>query len=261
MDVLIFMGQSNMQGSTGEKCDFPLDENLFEYRYLTDEIVPLTSPVGETIGEEVLGAATLGNGSLVPFFCKAYAEKRKGKVLAIHTARSGTNIDEWKSGEERFNVAVAKIKAGLNKANEMEKTERVAVVWLQGESDALRYLPKKDYAEKLTAFKNALKEEFNFDKFGIIKTGYFAAYSGWVEGTFEEKKAADEEIMAAQEEVAKEDTDFTVLTDVTKKLSVDDRYLNPKEGGPHYNNAGMQIIGEAAGAALAKKIGVLNAKN
>lgn len=282
MDVLIFMGQSNMQGSTGEYCEFLPKENLLEYKFLTGEVAPLISPVGEDIFASdfiegvllknaektaksrereanekkipALAAAALGNGSLVPFFCEAYGKKRKCKIFAIHAAKGNTNIDEWQSGSERFNVAVAKIKAGLKKANGIEKVEKVAIVWLQGESDALRFLPKNDYKLRLTGLKNALKAEFDFDKFGIIKTGYFAAYASWIEGSFEQKKHSDEQIMLAQDEVAVEDGDFAVLTEVTKELSQNPSYLNPKEFGPHYNNAGMKIIGEVAGAALAEII-------
>lgn len=255
MDVLIFMGQSNMQGSTGERCDFAPRENVYEYRYLTDELVSLVSPVGETLNDNVLAAAALGNGSLIPFFCQAYEEKRKCKTVAIHVAKGATNIDEWQSGTERFALAVAKIKAGLNRVDATEKTDKVAVIWLQGESDALRFLPRNEYRDKLIALKNDLKAQFRFDRFGVIKTGYFAAYADWGEGSFEEKKLADEQIMAAQEDAAEADPDFAVLTDVTKELSVDARYLNPEESGPHYNNAGMQIIGNAAGSALAEIIG------
>lgn len=282
MDVLIFMGQSNMQGSTGEYCEFLPKENLLEYKFLTGEAVPLISPVGEDIFASdvlanapcekackpveknannasekptlALAAAALGNGSLVPFFCEAYEKKRKCKIFAIHAAKGNTNIDEWQSGSERFNVAVAKIKAGLKKANSIEKVQKVAIVWLQGESDALRFLPKNDYKLKLIGLKNALKAEFNFDKFGIIKTGYFAAYASWISGSFGQKKAADEQIMLAQDEACLEDGDFAVLTGVTKALSQDERYLNPKEFGPHYNNAGMTIIGKEAGVALAEII-------
>ena len=71
-DLLIFSGQSNMQGQT--ECD-PKDEpvaNAAEYRVLTDELVPLKNPVGEDIGEkgrEDLLASHLGHGSLIPYFC------------------------------------------------------------------------------------------------------------------------------------------------------------------------------------------------
>lgn len=53
MDVIIFSGQSNMQGSTGQKgCSKA--KNCLEYKFLTDEFVGVKDPVGENIGEDLL---------------------------------------------------------------------------------------------------------------------------------------------------------------------------------------------------------------
>lgn len=69
---------------------------------------------------------------------------------------------------------------------------------------------------------------------------------------FEDKKAADEAIMSAQDSIVKKDSDFVMLTDVTVELSINALFLNPKEFGPHFNNAGMKIIGETAARELLK---------
>lgn len=76
MDILIFAGQSNMEGSTGEKCAEPPVEGAFEYRYLTNELKELKNPVGENINGGVLTQSELGNGSLVPFFVKSMKKER-----------------------------------------------------------------------------------------------------------------------------------------------------------------------------------------
>lgn len=251
MDILIFMGQSNMQGSTGEACFLPATDGVWEYRYLTDGLVPLVSPVGEDMGDGLLAGAAFGNGSLPPYFCKYYAEKRGGEVVAIHAAKGATAIDEWSAGGDRFNLAVDKICAGLKKCADNGPIERVFVIWLQGESDALRFMPCEEYKQKLINFKNALKEKFDFCKFGIIRVGYFAWLSDWADGEPERKKLADENIMRAQEEAVEADDDFVMLTTVTERLSQDEKYLNPEEFGPHYNNAGMDIIGKEAAETLA----------
>lgn len=254
MDVLIFMGQSNMQGSTGEPCFLPATQGVSEYRYLTDELIPLVSPVGEDIGDGLLAGAALGNGSLPPYFCKYYAEKRDCNVVAIHVAKGATAIDEWAAGGERFRLAVDKICAGLKKCAANGSIDRVFVIWLQGESDALRFMPCEEYKQKLIDLKNALKAKFDFCKFGIIRVGYFAWLSDWAAGEPDCKKIADENIMRAQEQAVRDDDDFVMLTTVTEKLSQDKNYLNPKEFGPHYNNFGMEIIGKEAAETLASLI-------
>lgn len=50
----------------------------------------------------------------------------------------------------------------------------------------------------------------------------------------------------------KEDTDFIVLTKICAKFSRTPKWLNPKEAGPHFNNAAMAIIGKKAGKSLAR---------
>ena len=88
MDIIIFGGQSNMQGQTEKLTSVSIIENAYEYKYLNDTIVPLKNPVGEdiridnTAGEPVkektnlsewlkehkTGSACYGNTNLVPEF-------------------------------------------------------------------------------------------------------------------------------------------------------------------------------------------------
>ena len=58
--------------------------------------------------------------------------------------------------------------------------------------------------------------------------------------------------MRAQEKVCREDPDFLLLTDISKRISLKESWLNPEAAG-HYNNAAMKIIGKAAGKAAAHK--------
>ena len=249
-DVLIFSGQSNMQGSTGEKSEKPSVKNCCEYKYLTDSFEPLKDPVGEDIGD-ALRATAEGNGSLVPSFCEKYAENGK-RVVAIHVARGNTSLSEWQKGTERFDAVADKIKNGLRKVAENYDIERIFFIWLQGESDALKGTSTGEYVRMLKNFKNDLKRQIPISRFCVIKQGYFAAYAEWDERPFAEKKRSDKEIMKAFDIAAREDKDFTVLTGICKRLSRKKKYLNPKEYGPHFNNLGMEKIGRKAASVLAK---------
>ena len=218
VDLLIFGGQSNMQGQTEAELAEPPVEGAREYRILTDSLRPLRHPVGEDIGELLLGAH-LGRGSLVPYFAAAYIAE---------------------TGKERYAKTIEKIGAAKRKCSGIEK---VYYIWLQGESDALAATEEKSYRESLVRYKNDLKADAGIDSFMIIEVGYFASHFGGRE--------KDEKIMRAQEEVCREEEDFVLLTDITKKLSLDERYTNPEAVG-HYNNAAMKIIGETAGKAAAR---------
>ena len=53
MDIIIFGGQSNMQGQTeGLPQENEPVAGALEYRYLTDECIPLQHPVGEDVRPE-----------------------------------------------------------------------------------------------------------------------------------------------------------------------------------------------------------------
>ena len=240
MDILIFSGQSNMQGQTECADDSPCVKNALEYRFLPDELIPLRNPVGEDIGELLL-RSHLGNGSLVPSFVRTYLAMAGGTVVAVHAAKGATVAEEWLKGSERgaqrYAKTVEKVQAALKKCKDIKKKY---FVWLQGESDALAGTSATDYKARLIRLKDDLKRDLGIDKFMMIEVGYFATWQG--------KRACDEEIQRAQESLCREDNDFLLLTDVTKKLSLDENYLNPQAEG-HYTNAGMELIGTAAGSA------------
>ncbi len=254
MDVIIFSGQSNMQGQT--EC-LPLENNpvkgAFEYKVMPDELVPLVHPVGESVivnklDKHLLGASE-GHGSLVPDFCRAYVKNSGREVVAVHCARGNTTISEWLKGTQRYYYMGRKIKDALRKIG---KIDRLFFVWFQGESDALMGTSESEYLNKLIAFKNDLKADYGIEKFGIIKTGYFVSTVGWLaDGTTKEERIAkDEKIMSALEKAVEIDSDFVMLTRKATELSLDNEYINPNADG-HYNNLGMSIIGSDAGKKTA----------
>ena len=256
IDIIIFGGQSNMQGQT-EGLPFvnaPVERAL-EYRVTENALIPLKHPVGEAYGEESLAAAFGGGGSLVPAFCRSYAKNCGREVVAIHAARGNTTLGEWQKGTHRFYYAAQKIRAGIEKVKEKYEIGKVYYVWLQGESDAIIHTSEEEYLRALITYKNTLKTEFGIDKFGLIKVGYFFSISQWHTqvSTLEEKRACDEAIMRAQERAAKEDSDFIMLTRLCPDLSLHSEYINPQASG-HYNNLAMDIIGESAGKTLAEFI-------
>ena len=252
MDIIIFGGQSNMQGQTeGLPQENEPVAGALEYRYLTDECIPLQHPVGEDVRPEKWIAASAGaGGSLVPDFCRAYTLTTGREVLAVHTAKGSTTLAEWLHGTQHHYWAQKKWLGAIKKAKSFGKIGHIYYVWLQGKSDALIQTSEKEYSQKLITYKNELKAEIGIEKFGIIKVGYFACMASWIEGSTEEKRAWDEAIMSAQERAVKEDEDFVMLTRLCTELSQNPEHINPNAVG-HYNNATMKLIGTEGGKALA----------
>ena len=155
MDVLIFGGQSNMQGQTESLPPGEPVAGAFEYRHREGILVPLAHPVGEDFGDLLLGAHE-GHGSLLPAFCRAYREVCKETVVAVHAAKGATTRADWSPSGKRYAFACEKIRAGLRAAAEREKIRKVFYIWLQGESDALAGTGETAYLSMLAAYKNAL---------------------------------------------------------------------------------------------------------
>ena len=238
MDIIIFGGQSTMQGQTSYVPEDirPITGGL-EFRLSENGYIPLHHPVGEDIDNH-LKAACYGYGSLVPDFVDVYRKYRNVTVGAVHAAKGATKIEQWDPAGERYGVAKSKIAASLE--NAPEPIEHKYYIWLQGESDAIFDTTEEVYLERLIAYKNALKADFGIEKFGIIRVGYFC---------YDDPKK-DEIIMRAQERACLLDEDLLMLTRITAQLSYDERYLNPHASG-HYDNQGLAVIAAESARTLA----------
>ena len=261
MDVIIFSGQSNMQGQT-EALPSPNEpvDGALEYKFATDSLVPLLHPCGEDLGGDARETCPIqqawdGHGSIVPDFCREYVRLTGRRVCAVHDAKGGTAISEWqKNGDEnaaaRYKLAVAKMNAAIAKARETEGVGRVFLLWLQGESDAIYRTPPEEYKRMMIAFKDDLKRDVGIERFGIIGVGYFAGVVSWLgDRTREEGLRDDDIIIRAQDELCREDADFAMLTTVCREFSLRQEMISPLAEG-HYNNDAMTLIGRYAARAL-----------
>ena len=258
-DVIVFGGQSNMQGQSEALSECEIVKNALEYRLLTDTFVPLSNPVGEDIRTDgtagvsyvqgqihlrdwlsahALGASCEGHTNLVPAFCRAYLSACGGKVVAVHAAKGSTKVTDWLPGTEGYAVLTKKAKRALQRLKETDtEVGHVYFVWLQGESDAIAGRCRADYKEKISALADALCADLRIEKFGIIRVGRFT------------KDARDDEIIRAQDEICCEDDRFLMLTELATTLNQTPDCMNPFVGG-HYSAKGLELLGNAAGKAL-----------
>lgn len=248
-----------MQGQTETLLPSDPVPCAFEYRFLTDALVPLREPVGENIliggrkgydcGDEstipqwvrdhALGASYLGNTNMVCEFVRAYTEKTGWNVIAVHAAKGSSSISEWQKGMPYYDALMEKSKSAIAKAGAENIAEKY-FIFLQGESDALANTPKDEYKRLLVRFARDVKTELATDKFCVIKVGAFASFLG---------AKGDGNIFAAQEEVCAEDGDFLMLTRITEELVSCSEYMNPRFVG-HFGAKAQQLIGRHAGGRL-----------
>lgn len=174
-DIIIFAGQSNMEGETeGLPKDNDAVIGTLEYRFNTNELIPLMHPVGEEIGNELLSGATNGGGCLVPDFCREYVSETNHNVIAVHTARGSTTISKWLKGTERYECMSKKISAAIIKTKELGSINKIYFVWLQGESDAIIGTSKKEYMQMLTELKILSKAILILINSALLRWGIFA---------------------------------------------------------------------------------------
>lgn len=260
-DILIFGGQSNMQGQSEALVPTENNGRMLEYKYLTDSFVPLQDPVGENVRydggcgnpvikgcdlrkwleDHVAGAACYGNTNLVPSFCHTYSEMTGNRAIAAHIAKGSTVIAQWLPGTDGYAILKNKASAAITKARADFGAGRIFFIWLQGESDAIAGNSKEYYKEKMTILSEALQADVGIEKFGIIRVGCFT------------NDQRDLEIIAAQDEICRENADFLMLTDIATQLNTQPQYMNPEVKG-HYSAAGLKKLGAEAATALARYV-------
>ena len=245
-----------MQGPAECLSENQAVEYALEYRFLTDELVPLKNPVGECIrydgleGQQymhgidpykwlqthALGGACYGHTNLVPAFVRAYVGVTGANVIAVHTAKGSTTASEWLPQTENYRVLKEKVQSAIKKASTEFELEHIYFVWLQGESDALSSNTKENYKKQLREIFKALRE-LGVERFGIIRVGRFT------------NDDRDLEIINAQDEICQSDEGFLMLTKIAVELNEKEEMMNPL-CTVHYSARGLETLGDAAGKAL-----------
>ena len=259
MDVIIFGDQSNMQGQTEALSETEIVSNGYEYRYLTDTLVPLRNPVGENIrydgskgktfmadsdpaqwlADHALGSACYGHTNLIPAFCRAYLSVTSGNAVAVHTAKGSTQVKDWLPGTREYKLLTSKAMAAIRRVKAEGKVGKIYFVWLQGESDAIFSNSKENYKAQLASLGEALERDLGIDQFGVIRVGHFT------------KDERDQIIMDAQDELCREHPLFFMLTRIATELNGIPACRNPGGAG-HYSALGAERLGAAAGDALGR---------
>ena len=239
-----------MQGQSEALTSTEIVPDSYEYRYLTNKIIPLKNPVGEDItynktqgyrfdnetnqqewlDSHVTGSSCYGYTNLVPEFCRAYTKISGKQVLAVHIAKGSTVIGDWIPGTAGYQIIVEKSLAAITSVKSKEDVNSIYFIWLQGESDAICGNSKEYYKEKITELNEALKKDVGIKKFGIVRVGHF---------TNDER---DSEIISAQDEICNEKDDFIMLTNIATKLNEQSEYMNPYVSG-HYSAKGLEKLG------------------
>ena len=239
MDVILFMGQSNMSGANGDAAKAPeLTEGAgYEYRAVTDpgSLHVLTEPFGEKEHRE--GALDdrgilERRGSLVTAFVNAYYEETGRPVVAVSASRGSSSLNGWLNKGLKEDAAER-----LSGARERLKKEKVHIghvymVWFQGEADANLKLTGEEYKEGLMSLY-AYMEEQGVEQCFLIQIGQD-----------ETEPEYHQIIREAQLEICEEAEGMTLVSTLPGELNGAEM---KDEGRIHFTQEALNLIGTDAG--------------
>lgn len=153
VDLLLFMGQSNMAGRGDASLAPPVSLNAgYEYRAVSqpDCLVPLTEPFGVSENNpQGVWEPGMKTGSMVSAFVNACYEKTQVPVVGISCSKGGSSIREWIPGTDYYRDGCHRYRQGiqfLQSAGILLRSQ--SMVWCQGCTDADRGMAKTEYKEK-----------------------------------------------------------------------------------------------------------------
>lgn len=240
VDLIFFMGQSNMAGAGGNVDYAPkvLEEAGYEFRAVSDptKLYPITEPFG--INENNLNAIYdvpgAKRGSLVSAFTNKYYELTGIPIVAVSASAGATDTDFWMSAPvaadytERMKRAIVWLEASGY------SIRHKYVIWLQGESDAIDNISSEEYETNMDVIIRPMYID------GLEKVFYITP------GRTVTRKDYFENIISAQIKMSKESGYYalgtTVLSGVSTEYMVDEW---------HYNQKVLNLVGEECAKSVA----------
>lgn len=250
VDLIMFMGQSNMAGRGVMNDSHPEDapaveENVaMEFRAYSDpsRLYPVTKLFGRTEDNvDGINDHDKKSGSMVPAFVNACYAETKVPVIAVSASEGGTRTAQWLPGKERLNDAAARLlKTREWLAAHEYRVRHCVMVWTQGESDGDKHVSGSEYKRNLRKIVSAMKNA-GVEHCYVVRIG---KYNG------RDKSISYETVRQAQEEFCAENDDCTMVSwlfaSFKEKGMMKDSY--------HYYQDAYNIVGKEAGCNVGKEL-------
>lgn len=240
VDLIFFMGQSNMSGAAGDASLAPQvsEDAGMEFRAVSDptKLYPIKEPFGINENNptglyEYPGAK---KGSLVSAFVNEYHKLTGRKVIAVSASMGATDMDKWMTQGviddvgQRYNGAIAYLRDnGYNIGH-------IYALWLHGESDAIKGTDPEVYRTDLDnimrpLFINGLQKVF------LITPGRTIDY-----------RDIFLDIINVEKQICAESGYYALATTVLTKVSTE--YMTDQY---HYNQHVLNMVGIESAASVA----------
>lgn len=240
VDLIFFMGQSNMSGCGGDASLAPkvAEDAGAEFRAVSDptRLYPIAEPFGanENNINGLIDRPGAKKGSLVSAFVNKYYKETGRKCICVSASRGETSIEQWLSEGIHADVTARVVTSKQWLTENGYTIGHMYTVWLQGESDGLAKTDPQVYRSKLDDFIRPLFIN-GMEKVFIITPGR----------TIDETEVYTQ-IANVQKQVCMESGYYALATSVLSGVSTE--YMTDIY---HYNQHVLNMVGTEAARAVA----------
>ncbi len=240
VDLVLFMGQSNMSGTGGNAAYAPKVEegHGYEFRAISDptRLYPIKEPFGinENVDGAIADTAIGKKGSMVSSFANKYYELTGVPIVAVSASSGGRDTDFWMSESVVNDFSERYKRAQVWLESNDYHIRKQYVVWLQGESDAGEGLTTEQYNQNMDniirpLFIGGIQKVFMVTPGRTISTKYFF-----------------DNIVYAQINMCRTSGYYALATTVLNSVSTE--YMIDEF---HYNQSVLNVVGEESAESAA----------
>ncbi len=240
VDLVIFMGQSNMSGTGGDAKYAPSvpEGHGYEFRAISDptRLYPITEPFGKNENNinGIMDFAVAKKGSLVSAFANKYYEETGVPIVAVSASQGGTDTDFWMK-QSTVNDLVERVRRAQVwlESNDYYIRKQYAL-WLQGESDSFYNITVDEYKQNMDNIIRPLFFE-RINKVYIITTGRSITNKNFYDTVIE-----------AQIDLCRHSGYYGLATTALSAVSTE--YMVDEV---HYNQSVLNLLGEQSAESMA----------
>ncbi len=240
VDLIMFMGQSNMSGTGGNAKYAPKVEegHGYEFRAISDptRLYPIEEPFGlyENRPGAIEDMPIAKNGSLVSSFANKYYELTGVPVVAVSASSGGRDTDFWMSKKVVDDFSERQKRAQVWLESNDYYIRKQYVIWLQGESDAEDGLTTEQYNQNMD---NIIRPLF----IGGVQKVFMITPGRTITG-----KHFYDSIVYAQINMCRDSGYYALATTVLNSVSTE--YMVDEF---HYNQSVLNVTGSEAAESAA----------
>lgn len=248
VDLVIFMGQSNMAGRGENVALAPrLEKNTaFEFKAISHpvQLYHLEEPFGKYENKtngindvSLKEGYPVKSGGMVASLCKNYFAQTGIPIVGVSASKSGAGIGSFKPGKPLLTDAIERLeKAKTWLLDNHYNVRHIYMVWAQGEANS--DTTKESYTEKTIRMIEEMRKH-GVELCFMIATGDHLEYPG----IFDTVREAQIELC--------ENYEYAYMTTTVAETLVEKGMMSYAS---HYSQAGYNLVGEEAGIAMGKYV-------